>query len=483
MAYPDLRSWMNALEKHGELLRLNREVDWNLEAGAITRRSYETQGPAPLFENIKGYPGYRILGAPNGMGTKHTYGRLALSLSLPIDTPWKEIVAFYLERKKKRIPPRIVASGSCQENVTTGPDVDLYKLPAPYIHEGDGGRYLGTWGVVITRDIQGGWTNYGMYRLMIHDKNHVGINLGLLQHLSQQYKEFADQGRPMEFAAVIGAEPVTPLVGTASLDKGVNEADVIGAMRGEPLDLVRCKTVDLYVPATAEIVLEGTIDPKARQLEGPFGEYTGYCAGGKNPRPVLTVGAVTHRDNPIITMSSLGTPIDDVHIIDSVTLAAEALEELRDIKGFPVDAVYAVPETACHLWAISTDVPDVTYPRRLAMALWSIKSGRYADYVVLVNKDVDVTNLGQLTWAMVTRGHPVRDIWPVEHVYTSRLMPFYTPEKREIGDGAHILIDATWPPDWPKEWVPKVSSFATMWPKEIQQKVLRNWKTDGFEDG
>ncbi|MDP2647590.1 MAG: UbiD family decarboxylase [Desulfobacterales bacterium] len=482
MAYSDLRSWIDDLDKHGELLRIKREVDWHLEAGAIARRACEVHGPATLFENIKDYPGFRILGAPVGMSQKHPYGRLALSLSLPIDTPWKEIVDFYLERKKKRIPPRVVASGSCQENVITGEDVDLFRLPAPYIHEGDGGRYLGTWGVVVTRDLQSGWTNYGMYRLMIHDKNHVGINLGLLQHLSQQYKAYADLGRPMEFAAVIGAEPVTPLMGSAGLEKGVNEADVIGALRGEPLDVVRCKKVDLYVPATAEIVLEGTIDPEARKLEGPFGEYTGYCAGGKNLRPVLTVQAVTHRDNPILTLCPLGMPIDDNHIIDSVTLAAEVLEELRDVKGFPVDTVYAVPEASCHLWAISTDVPDVTYPRRVAMAVWAIKSGRFADYLVLVNKDVDVTNPGQLLWAMTTRAHPVRDIWPVEHVYSSRLMPFLTPATRKIGDGAHILIDATWPADWPKEWIPTVSSFKTMWPAEIQQKVLQNWKTDGFED-
>ncbi len=482
MAYPDLRSWMADLERQGELIHVRREVDWNLEVGAITRRVYETRGPAPLFGKIKDYPRWRILGAPIAMSKRHRYGRLALSLGLSVDSTLKEIVEFYLERKKKRIPPQEVTSGSCQENVLLGPDVDLLKLPAPYIHEGDGGRYLGTWHVVITRDLRGGWTNYGMYRLMIHDRNHLGINLGIVQHLYQQYQEYADQGSPMEFAAAIGTEPVTALMGTASLGKGVNEAEVVGGIRGEPLEVVRCKTVNLYVPATAEIVLEGVIDPKERKDEGPFGEYVGYRAGGKNPRPVLKVQAVTHRNNPILTMCALGTPIDDVHTLHSVVEAAEVLEELRDIKGFPVDSVYAVPEAAGHLWAISTDVPDMTYPRRVAMAVWSTKSGRYADYLVLVNKDVDVTNLGQLLWAMVTRAHPVRDLWPVEHVYSSLLLPWYTPQNRMRGDGAHLLIDATWPADWPREWIPEVSSLKTMWPKEIRQKVLQHWKEDGFEN-
>lgn len=482
MVYPDLRSWIADLERHGELVRVRREVDWNLEVGAITRRVCETQGPAILFEKIKDYPGRRILGAPVAMSKKHRYGRLALSLGLPVDSPLKEIVEFYLERKKRRIAPREVTSGSCQENVHLGSEVDLFKLPAPYIHQGDGGRYLGTWHIVATRDLQGSWTNYGMYRLMIHDRNHLGINLGLVQHLYLQYQEYAKQNLPMEFAAAIGAEPVTPLIGAASVAEGVSEAEVIGAMRGEPLEVVRCKTVDLCVPATTEIVIEGTIDPKERREEGPFGEYVGYRAGGRNPRPVLKVQAITHRNNPILTMCALGTPIDDVHTHHSVFEAAEVFEEIRDLKGFPVEYVYPVPEAAGHLWAVSTDVPDKTYPRRLAMAIWATKAGRYADYLVLVNKDVDVTDLRELLWAMATRAHPVRDLWPVDHVYSTLLVPWHAPEERKTGDGAHVLIDATWPADWPKDWIPEVSSFKTMWPTEVQQKVLQHWRGDGFEN-
>jgi len=480
--FSDLREWISALERARELERVSIEVDWNLEVGAIVRRLCETNGPAVLFEKIKDYPkGYRILGAPMAQSRRQRYARLAIALDLPPESSVREITESYLERQKNSIPPVVVSSAPCQENVLTGEEIDLLKFPVPLIHGDDGGRYIGTWHTVITKEPQTGWVNYGMYRLMVHGKKRMGGLIGPIQDFHRHLREYRRLGRPMEFAVAIGTEPLTAMISCISLQGKKSEAEVIGGLRGKPLELVRCKTVDLEVPATAEIIIEGVVNPDELEEEGPFGEYTGYV-GGRERRPVFHVTAITHRSDPILTMTSIGVPVDEDHVVMPIANAAEVLEEVRDRKGFPVDFIYILPESAMHFWAVSTRVLDKTYPRRLAMAIWATKSGRYANYLLLVNDDVDVTDLRSVIWAMATRVHPVRDVWQVPRAYTSILLPFLSPEEKKSGEGAYLLLDGTWPADLSPGEVPKVSSFSRLWPEEIREKVLGRWKEYGFED-
>lgn len=481
MPFADLREWLSALEKAGELQRVRTEVDWNLEAGAVVRRLCETNGPAVLFEKIKDYPkGFRILGAPMAQSQRHRYARLAIALDLPPGSSVKEITEVYLKRRRNPISPVLVSSAPCQENVLQGVEIDLFRFPVPLIHGGDGGRYIGTWHTVITKDPMSGWVNYGMYRLMVLGKNRMGGLIGPIQDFQRHLSEYKRLGRRMEFAVAIGTEPVTAMMSCVSVQGKKSEAEVIGGLRGKPLELVHCKTVDLEVPATAEIVLEGFMNPDELEEEGPFGEYTGYV-GGRQPRPVFHVTAVTHRNDPILTMTSIGVPVDEDHVVMPIANAAEVLEEVRDRKGFPVDFIYVLPESAQHFWVVSTKVPDKTYPHRLAMAIWSTKSGRYANYLLLVNDDVEITDLRSVIWALSTRVHPVRDVWQVPHAYTSILVPFLSPEERKSGDGAYMLLDGTWPADLSPDEIPEVSSFNHLWPEEIREKVLARWKEYGFE--
>lgn len=481
MPFVDLREWLSALEKAGELKRVAAEVDWNLEAGAVVRRICETDGPAVLFEKIKDYPkGFRILGAPMAQSRRHRYARLAIALDLPPESSVKEITESYLKRRKNLIAPVTVSAAPCQEHVLTGNEVDLLKFPVPLIHGGDGGRYIGSWHTVVTRDPESGWVNYGMYRLMVLGKNRMGGLIGPIQDFQRHLSAYKRLGRRMEFAVAIGTEPVTAMMSCVSVQGKRSEAEVIGGLRGKPLELVHCKTVDLEAPATAEIVLEEFINPDETEEEGPFGEYTGYV-GGKQPRPVFHVTAITHRSDPILTMTSIGVPVDEDHVVMPIANAAEVLEEVRDRKGFPVDFIYVLPESAQHFWVVSTKVPDKTYPRRLAMAIWSTKNGRYANYLLLVNDDVEITDLRSVIWALSTRVHPVRDVWQVPHAYTSILVPFLSAEERENADGAYMLLDGTWPADLPPGEVPKVSSFQHLWPEEMRKKVLARWKEYGFE--
>ncbi|MBW1839818.1 MAG: UbiD family decarboxylase, partial [Deltaproteobacteria bacterium] len=240
-----------------------------------------------------------------------------------------------------------------------------------------------------------------------------------------------DRDKPMEVAVAIGTEPVTALMAATALPTGVNEADIIGALRREPLELVKCRTVDLHVPATSEIVIEGYIAPHETKKEGPFGEYTGYRASGVHDWPVLNVTAITHRNDPILTMSAMGVPVDDAAVIMPFTMGADVLEELRDVKQFPVDFVYLPPEGVSHIWVVSTKVPYQTYPKNLAMNVWATKPGSvYASVLVVVNDDVDITDIGKIMWILATRVHPVRDTSTEPHTLTSPLLPWPHPDER-----------------------------------------------------
>ena len=201
MAMQDLRDFLDLLEQHGELQRIQEEVDWNLEIGAIIRRCYDIGAPAALFEKVKGYPrGYRVLGAPMGPSKNpgHSlYGRVALAFGLGPDAGAREIMDVYLKRKERPIKPTIVKRGSCKENILLGKDVDLLKFPIPLIHGGDGGRYIGTWHTVITKDPDSSWVNWGMYRLMVHDRNTMGCLFPMQQHIGQMYQKCEAKNLPM----------------------------------------------------------------------------------------------------------------------------------------------------------------------------------------------------------------------------------------------------------------------------------------------
>src|SRR3990170_3698448 len=291
MPFDDLRAFMKKLEEEGELVRVKEQVDWNEEAGAIVRRSSELGAPAVFFENVKDYPDRYLAG-----GLMSAIRRVAIAMDLPASTPPSAIMAEYIRRTQEPIKPVVVETGPCKENILLGDKVDLWALPTPFIHAGDGGRYLCTWHAVIFKDPDSDWVNWGMYRAMIHEKDKLGILIQQNQHIFQIFRKYEARNQPMEVAIAIGLEPMSTFAACTFFPPNVNEAEMVGAMRGKPIELVRCETVDLQVPATAEIVLEGKVLPGVRRDEGPFGEYTGYRASDRGARPVVEVSAITHRN-------------------------------------------------------------------------------------------------------------------------------------------------------------------------------------------
>lgn len=483
MAYKDVRQYVSALEEHGELRRVKREVDWDLEAGAIMRFVSEKSLPAPLFQKIKGYPsGYTIFGCP-----MNTFGKFAIAMGLNPETSRRELEDIYRQRISERVKPIIVdkSKAPCKENIDVADQVDLFKFPAPMLHDGDGGRYLCTWHVTITKDPDTGWVNWGMYRQMIRDKNSLVGVIRPAAHIGVQfYRKYKPGKLPMPFAIAIGTEPISSFVAACKLPMNVNEADIAGALRQEPVELVKCETTDLEVPATSEIVIEGEISATEEDWEGPFGEYTGYCTNPRDKKPVYHVKAVSYRDNPILTASCMGTPVDESDIVQSISRSAQILAKLQE-SGIAVVAVNVAPECIGYLVVVSVmarvaQIPNLAH--RVASCIWGSAVGGNIPYVIVVDDDVDVYNLQQVLHAVVTKCHPYRGISRVESATGMAFMPFLSPYERSQRLSAKVVFDCTWPLHWdPVTDVPTKTSFDTAYPKEIRDHVLKNWESYGFD--
>jgi 4-hydroxy-3-polyprenylbenzoate decarboxylase len=443
------------------------------------RRANETGAPAQLFEKLEGYPrGYRLLG-----GCLSTFARLAIAMGLPADTGFRSLVDEFARRVSSPIKPVLVGSGPCKENIMLGDEVDLFKFPVPILHPQDGGRFLGTLNVGVCKDPDSAWVNWGTYRAMVHDRKTTGIYLSPLNHGGVLLRKHSERNLPMDYAIFMGSAPVTYLVAASGIPYGVSEVDVVGGFRGEPVPLVKCETSDLMVPADAEIVIEGVIQPGERRAEGPFGEYPGYVVSGVVERPVLKVHAVTHRNDPILTATCLGVPTDEGHILWGVACAAEFKIGLER-QGVPFKDLYIPPESGMHTLIVSTRPPHHGVPFLIASTIWNDRNGRYYPKVIVVDEDVDPSNLAQVFHAFSTKCHPITGITRIDGVLNCPLTPYLPPDTRDVGiGGGYALFDCTYPVKWKEEDKPKLISFASAYPKEMQSHVLQSWRRYGFTGG
>jgi phenylphosphate carboxylase alpha subunit len=366
----------------------------------------------------------------------------------------------------------------CKENIMIGDDINLFKFPAPMMHEGDGGRYFHTWGAAITKDPDSDWVNWGCYRSMIIDKHTLSGIIEPGQDGGKHLQKYIARNEPMPIAFAVGPDPVSFAVSGSSVLPGQNEVDVVGGIRRAPVKMVKCETIDLEVPAHAEIVIEGLVHPSKRVWEGPFGEYTGYMTSQRDMRPMYTVTAVTYRNNPILTFSSTGTPVAD--LCSSFFTAAFSDEALRRV-GIQARS-WLMPESAYTMCIvavkrvtpnIATMIKNTLTSQQGIMALWTFK-------FVVVNDDVDIFDPAEVLWAISTRVHPRRGLIISDEI-CGPLTPYASVEERLKKNAPHLTFDATWPLDWdPAVAVPRVSSFRAIYPKEMQEKVLKNWKEYGL---
>jgi UbiD family decarboxylase len=485
--FKSLRTFLNALRDLNDMREVRREVDTELEIGAIIRRTHEMYAPAPLFTNIRGHAGYRVVGAPLSYSSlpQARMARVALAVGLAPETKAQEIIE-ELARASKRppIPPVVVKEGACQENVQLGEDVDLTRFPTPLIHAGDGGRYFNTLGFWVLRTPDGKWTNWSIARAMVLDGKRMTGVIAQYQHNGMIYKMWRERGEAMPFALVQGAEPGALYAGGMPLDYGVDEVGYLGTLFGEPLELVRCKTVNLEVPATAEIIVEGHVSLDETASEGPFGEYHGYLRDEKYTFPVYHINAITHRDNPILPVTSGGKPVEEDHTVAGVSFSAVCLQQLRD-AGLPVTAAWSVPEAAEHMLAVSvprdwsqrTTLSAYDLARRIATIAKGMHGGQRATRVLVCDDDIDLSDPRDLIWAWNSRCHPVEGHFVLEAEPANPIEPMYADLKLSFDGGRTpvgpiMVLNCLLPTD-AKDL--HISDFANNFPKELQERVLACW--------
>lgn len=494
MSYKDFRTFLDELEKRGELFRIKEQVDWDEEIGAIYQELILRRGPAPLFENIKGYRNTH--GRKISLLTDNTLRRCCISLGVDEKTSKAELIDLWRSRSKNLIKPVLVSSGPCKEVLHRDKDVNLLEFPIPKLHPKDGGRYLLTWYAMVTKDPETGWVNLGTYRGMIIDRNSIGMNYHTQRDWAVHGAKYQDMGKPMPLAAAIGVDPVLMYCVTTMQPFGICEYDIAGGIKKEPLELVKCETVDLEVPATAEIVLEGemSLDLSTFQPEGPFGEYPGHYSGlGAEPKPVFKVKCITHRKDPILTSSSAGMdPLASPEIpgnwgshthmsFVSPALILDHFEKcgVSGIKG--ISSYGPGGSITC----VSVKAPYYGYAKQVATTLWS-RMGRASKWVIVVDSDIDVSDPHKVFLALSNRSQGAKSISIIHDTPGADLDPASHPDvKGKIGGTAsvdRILIDATWPFEWEEkeEWDGLKYPPPCRASLDMIEKVRNKWKKYGL---
>ncbi|MDO8637604.1 MAG: UbiD family decarboxylase [Dehalococcoidia bacterium] len=486
----DLRSWIDLLESKGELRRVKTEVDWDREIGAITRLVANKKGPALLFENIKDYKDARCTKLfTNGLGSR---SRVAMAIGLPPDTSFKKLTEVIRERFTKPVSSKLVRTGPIKENIVSGEDVDLFEFPVPKWHHQDGGRYINTSCSVVTRDPESGELNVGTYRGMVADRRSIGVLLATTQHWGCHFSKYSAMKKPMPVAVVYGWHPTLLMTSTCPIQHlGYSEYELAGALRQGPMELVRCETSDLLVPADAEIVIEGSISPNREDfvMEGPFGEYPGYYGGSKSPKPCIKVDCITHRNNPIFRGSLEGTSpgkwCESPYYV--VPCLSAALWNALASVGIPgIVDVWSPPVTCATHVRVRIRKIYRGQAQQVANAIWGMWSaGWFFKHVVVVDEDIDIRDDEAVEWAIAYRVNAgMDDILFFKRTFGSLLDPSVPLGERDVlkygqGKWTRVLVDAT------KNWeLGKQEQYggelypplATEIEPDIEKFVKKRWK-------
>jgi UbiD family decarboxylase len=462
----DLRDFIAEIERLGALRRIDG-ADPHHEIGAITEvAAGMASPPALLFDRIKGHPpGRRIL-------TNAVTSPQRAAFALGIDPALRPLDALkaWMEKRRTLAPrePVTVDRAAFMENSARGRDVDVTRLPAPVWHKQDGGPYIGSGSIVVMRDPDDGWINASIYRVEVHGPNRLTVQFDHAgRHGAIIARKYWERGAPCPVAVVNGGDPALFVAGFEYLPAGVGEYGFAGAIRGAPIAVAPGPVTGLPLPADAEIVIEGALlpFPETSLMEGPFGEFTGYFAADKRPCPVMEIAAIHHRDDPILLGSPpmkpprfhFGLPLRAAGIWSNLEAAG-----ITDIAG---------------VWQHVSQLMTVVAVRQRydghakRAALLAAAQSYMGRLVVVVDDDIDPSDLADVMWAVTTRCEPAEQTDIVHNAWSSALDPRIPPEARERGVTAHskLIIEAVKPFAWADRF-PKTSVLSNEDARVIEEK-------------
>lgn len=481
MAYTDLREFISALEKAGELKRIPFEVDPHLEISEFADRSVKNNGPAFLFEKPKGYS------APVLINAFASTRRMEIALQVDKFQEVADRISEYLQMrmpegiigKLSMLPklaemgaffPKIVSSGPCQE-VVLKDNFSLKDIPVLTCWPGDGGPFI-TFPMVFTKNPETGKRNCGMYRMQVYDERTTGMHWQTHKQGAEHYRRrFKEGEKRMDVAVAIGADPAALFSAILPLPPDLDEMMIAGFLRRKPVEMVKCQTNDIEVPAQAEYVLEGYVELGETRIEGPFGDHTGFYSL-EDPYPVFHVTCVTHRKNPIYATTIVGPPpMEDYYMgkaIERIFLPLMRMQipEIRDMS-MPAEGIFH------NLMLVSIRKSYPMQARKVMHAIWGLGQAMFTKCIVVVDEDTDVQNYSEVAWKALNNIDPQRDIefalGPIDSLDHSSRMPNW---------GSKFGIDAT--RKWPEE------GFTRRWPEvlkmspEVKARVDDLWKKAGL---
>jgi UbiD family decarboxylase len=468
MAGQDLRAWIAEMEAADQLQRvLGAEPEEEI-GGIVDVYQRRIGNKAVLFDDIPGFPrGYRILA-----NILTSIARINLTIGLPVLAREVDLVRFWRRymREMKSIPPVTAATGSVLENVKGSNELDLRAIPTPKWHEQDGGYFIGTGCMVVMKDPDSGWINYGAYRVQVHGRDLASVHCTKGKHGNLLMRKYHERGEPCPVAVVVGMHPALFMVSGLEIPYGKNEYDLAGGLLGAPVEVIPGPRTGLPIPANAEIAFEGLVHPNDLVDEGPFGEWCGYYVAGKRKETAIRVETLLHRNDPILLGAIPGIPPDDDSFYRG-TYRSGAVWNQLEAAGIPeVKGVWAHAAGGSRLWlTVAIKQQYAGHAKQAGLVAAQCHAGAYANrFVVVVDDDIDPADMDRVIWAMCTRCDPregfemLRGCW----TGTSDPMNYGASDTRN----ARVVIDACRP--WSRRASFPVEARSS---GELDRRIREKW--------